>query len=197
MVQLLTNDSIPSRMWQKQLEICSMDTTSGSVPTLEVRKLFPFLQSLMILTIIFCFKQVILYTWVSTLPLPALTVFQKSAWWVVHYCHHPDTAMLTWHVTTAYIIHRYIKHTHTYTIYSSMVEKKKTHKVSLSFLPFLCFCVFTQLGQFISQKEGSSRKKVATTAFQLWGFEVMVLHTLLQVKKGGNCNITFLFIFDA
>ena len=25
----------------------------------------------------------ILYTWVSTLPLPALTVFQKSAWWVV------------------------------------------------------------------------------------------------------------------
>jgi len=137
MVQLLTNDSIPSRMWQKQLEICSMDTTSGSVPTLEV----------------------ILYTWVSTLPLPALTVFQKSAWWVVHYCHHPDTAMLTWHVTTAYIIHRYIKHTHTYTIYSSMVEKKKTHKVSLSFLPFLCFCVFTQLGQFISQKEGSSRKK--------------------------------------
>ena len=39
MVQLLTNDSIPSRMWQKQLEICSMDTTSGSVPTLEVRKI--------------------------------------------------------------------------------------------------------------------------------------------------------------
>ena len=25
----------------------------------------------------------ILYTWVSTLPLPALTVFQKSAWWVL------------------------------------------------------------------------------------------------------------------
>ena len=28
----------------------------------------------------FVISQVILYTWVSTLPLPALTVFQKSAW---------------------------------------------------------------------------------------------------------------------
>ena len=53
--------------------------------------------------------QVILYTWVSTLLLPALTVFQKSAWWVPYLfvSGYVNAYMACWYYLwyVSYIIH--------------------------------------------------------------------------------------------